>query len=85
MTTPPGGEKTIDVASVHRVLEAVRPHLQADGGDLEFAGVTPEGIVQVRMLGSCRGCPSSEITLASSIEANLKLHVKGIAGVRIVA
>lgn len=54
------------------VLEdAVRPAVQRDGGDIAFAGYD-EGTVQLYMLGSCSGCPSSMATLKMGVEQLLK-------------
>jgi Fe-S cluster biogenesis protein NfuA len=58
-----------------RVLAAiqdVRPSLQADGGDIELVNVTDDGIVQVRLTGSCGSCPYSLMTLKQGVEAYLK-------------
>ncbi|MGD9690320.1 MAG: NifU family protein [Phycisphaerales bacterium] len=74
-----------DLDRVRRVVDLVRPHVQADGGDIELVGLEPGGVVAVRMLGSCHGCPSSDVTLASSLERNLKSNVPGVTGVRVVA
>jgi len=58
-----------------RVIEllddVVRPAVQKDGGDIAFAGYD-EGTVQVYMLGSCVGCPSSLATLRMGVERLLK-------------
>ncbi len=69
---------------VSRVLDLIRPSVQADGGDLQLVRVTPEGIVQVRFLGSCHGCPSAPMTLSTGIERNLKAHVPEVKGVQAV-
>lgn len=66
---------------VEKVIEAIRPMIQADGGDVELIGITEAGVVRIRLLGACVGCPSSQITLKMGIESNLKAHVPGITGV----
>jgi hypothetical protein len=38
------------------------------GGDVDLIGVTPDGVVKLRLEGNCHGCPSSQLTLKSSIE-----------------
>jgi len=53
----------------------VRPGLQAEGGDVELVGVDGDRIVQVRLLGSCQGCPSSIYTMTMGIEAAIKAEV----------
>jgi Fe-S cluster biogenesis protein NfuA len=66
-------------ARVERVLELIRPAVQADGGDIEFVNLLPDGTVQIRFHGACVGCPSSTMTLRAGIERNLKNHVPGVA------
>lgn len=70
---------------VAKVINLIRPAVQADGGDLELVGVTPEGVVQIRLHGACVGCPSSSITLQVGIERNLKVHVPEVRAVEAVA
>ena len=66
------------------VLEALRPMIQRDGGDIELVEITPTKVVQIRFQGACIGCPSSEMTLKMGIEENLKAHVPEITGVMAV-
>jgi Fe-S cluster biogenesis protein NfuA len=49
-------------------LDKVRPTLAAHGGDVELLGVSDDGVVGLRLEGSCRGCPSSQATLKYSVE-----------------
>ncbi len=55
--------------------------IQSDGGDVEFVDFTPEGIVKVRLLGACIGCPSSAVTLKVGIERNLKAYIPEVKAV----
>jgi Fe-S cluster biogenesis protein NfuA len=55
---------------VHRGIESVRPYLQSHGGDCELAGVD-NGIVRLRLHGSCGSCPSSSLTLKKAVEEAL--------------
>ena len=57
---------------VRKELEALRPNLQADGGDIELVDVDADGVVKVRLTGACGGCPMSMITLTHGVEARLK-------------
>jgi Fe-S cluster biogenesis protein NfuA len=52
---------------VLRGIESVRPYLQSHGGDCELAGVD-NGIVRLRLHGSCGSCPSSSLTLKNAVE-----------------
>lgn len=72
------------LARVRRVVEAIRPAVQSDGGDLELVGVTPEGRVQIRLHGACVGCPSSMMTLKVGVEQNIKKHVPEVTAVEAV-
>lgn len=60
---------------VEKALKSIRPHLRADGGDVELVEVTPEGVVKVRLTGACGGCPMSEMTLKNGIERTIKKMV----------
>lgn len=66
---------------VRTALREVRPFVQSDGGDVEFVAVDAEGVVQVRLLGACIGCPSSAITLTMGIERTLKERVPEVTRV----
>ena len=61
-----------------KVLEEIRPNLQADGGDMEYVGVDDEGVVKLELQGACAGCPMSSLTLSMGIERILKEHVPGV-------
>lgn len=69
------------VDRVKRVINAIRPSVQSDGGDLELVEVTGAGVVRVRMHGACVGCPSSMMTLKMGIENNLRDHVPEVTQV----
>jgi Fe-S cluster biogenesis protein NfuA len=56
---------------VQAVLDKIRPALQADGGDVELVDVDG-GVVKVRLVGACKGCPMSQLTLANGVERVLK-------------
>ena len=62
---------------VQSALEEVRPALQMDGGDVELVQVD-DGVVQVRLLGACGGCPMATMTLVGFVEERLKTRVPEI-------
>lgn len=66
---------------VERVLEEIRTFLKADGGDVELVDVTPEGVVKVRLVGACGGCPMSTMTLKNGIERIIKKEIPQVAEV----
>ena len=68
-------------ARVQSVLDALRPLIQWDGGDVDLIDVTPAGVVSVRLRGACVGCPSSQATLRLGIEKNLREKVPEITQV----
>jgi Fe-S cluster biogenesis protein NfuA len=55
-------------------LNKIRPALEADGGNVELVDVQ-EGVVKVRLVGHCAGCPMSTMTLKNSIERILKQEI----------
>lgn len=59
---------------VENAIKDVRGFLQAEGGDCEIVEAE-DGIVKVKLLGTCRGCPFSQITLKMRIEAIIKDRV----------
>ncbi len=75
---------TID-ERVKIALEKVRPYLQADGGDIELVKVTPDGIVEVKLVGACSACPMSQMTLRAGVERAIIREVPGIRRVEAVA
>ncbi len=72
------------IAQVEEVLEAIRPYIQNDGGDVEFVDVTEDGIVQIRLLGACVGCGLADVTVTQGIEQSLLEEVPGIIGVDLI-
>jgi Fe-S cluster biogenesis protein NfuA len=61
-------EETETVKKIKTILEEyIRPAVEQDGGAITFHSFK-EGIVKVRLQGSCSGCPSSMVTLKAGIE-----------------
>ena len=56
---------------VEAVLEAIRPMLITDGGNVELVDID-DGVVKVRLVGACTSCSSSTMTLKMGIEKALK-------------
>jgi Fe-S cluster biogenesis protein NfuA len=63
-----------------QAIEEVRPSLQMDGGDVQLIDIE-DGIVKVKLLGHCAGCPMSQMTLKMGIESYLKKKVPGVKSV----
>ena len=66
---------------VKKVIDRIRPSLQADGGDVELIDVGDDGVVKVRLVGACRGCPMAQMTLKNGIEKSLKQEVPAVKSV----
>ncbi len=69
---------------VEQALSAIRPRLQADGGDVELVDVSDDGVVKVRLTGACHGCPMAQMTLKNGIERLVKQEVPGVTSVESV-
>ncbi len=67
---------------VERALEQVRPRLHKDGGDVELLGLE-DGVVRLRMQGSCHGCPSSAVTLRELIETAIYNAAPDVASIEV--
>jgi Fe-S cluster biogenesis protein NfuA len=63
---------------VKKVLDMIRPALQADGGDVELVEVSDDGVVKVKLVGACGHCPMSTMTLKNGIEKTLIQKVPGV-------
>jgi Fe-S cluster biogenesis protein NfuA len=81
LTVPETPENTLD-ERVRTTIEAIRPAVQADGGDILFHGVDDRGTVTVELVGACVSCPASTLTLKAGIERILKDRVDGVTAVR---
>jgi Fe-S cluster biogenesis protein NfuA len=68
---------------VEKVINEIRPSLQADGGDIELVSVE-EGVVKVRLKGACAGCPMSQLTLQNAVEQRLKQEIPEVKRVEAV-
>jgi Fe-S cluster biogenesis protein NfuA len=66
---------------VQQAIDKIRPALQRDGGDVELVDVK-DGIVTVRLVGACRGCPMSQMTLKNGIETFLKKEIPEVVSVQ---
>jgi Fe-S cluster biogenesis protein NfuA/nitrite reductase/ring-hydroxylating ferredoxin subunit len=69
---------------IEQALAGVRPYLGSHGGDVELLGVTAEGVVRLRMLGSCDGCPSASVTLKLAVEGAIEAAAPEITAIEVV-
>ncbi len=65
---------------VQKIIDKIRPSLQADGGDVELIDVV-DGIVTVKLQGACAGCPMSQMTLKNGIERLVMQEIPEIKSV----
>ena len=69
---------------VQSAIEAIRPALQADGGDIVFRDIDDDGVVHVELIGACGTCPISTMTLKAGVERIIKDRVPGVSAVEAV-
>lgn len=68
-----------------KTIEAIRPAVQADGGDIYLRGFDEEtGVVTVELVGACVSCPASSLTLKAGVERILKDRVPGVTAVEAI-
>lgn len=68
---------------IEKALDQIRPAIQMDGGDVELVDVE-DGVVKVRMVGACGGCPMSTMTLKMGIERAIRSQIPEIKAVESV-
>lgn len=68
---------------VEKAIEEVKPYLQTDGGDIELISVE-NGVVQVRLKGTCAGCPMSKMTLQWGVERFLRSKIPEVRRVEAI-
>lgn len=71
-------------SKVESALESMRPFLAADGGDMELVDITDDMVVQLRLLGSCKECNMSEMTLKAGVEEAVKRVAPEISAVEAI-
>ena len=68
-------------AEVLAAIDAIRPALQSDGGDIVFKSIDDEGVVHVELVGACGTCPVSTMTLKAGVERIIKDRVPSVTAV----
>ena len=56
---------------VKEAINAIRPALQNDGGDIEFVRLDGKD-VYVKLVGACASCPMSQLTLSNGVQRYLR-------------
>lgn len=67
---------------VRKALDKVRPYLHSHGGDVQLLSVD-DGVVRLHLEGSCHGCPSSRITLQTTIEGAIYEAAPDVAAIEV--
>ena len=68
-------------AGVLEAIDAIRPALQSDGGDIVFNGIDADSAVHVTLVGAFGTCPVSMMTLKAGVERIIMDRVPGITEV----
>jgi len=69
------------VAMIKELLDTrIRPTVQEDGGDIVYMGFE-DGIVKLKMQGSCSSCPSSIVTLKNGVQNMLQFYIPEVVSV----
>jgi Fe-S cluster biogenesis protein NfuA len=70
---------------VEEALNIIRPYLEEDGGNVEIIEITEDNIVKVGLLGACKTCSMSHMTMKAGIEEIIKKTVPEIKGIEAVS
>lgn len=69
---------------VEDALEQIRPYLQADGGNVSLVEITDDNVVRLELLGACKSCSMSMMTMKAGIEETVRRAVPEIKSVEAV-
>jgi Fe-S cluster biogenesis protein NfuA/nitrite reductase/ring-hydroxylating ferredoxin subunit len=69
---------------VATALDSVRPYLGSHGGNVELLDISAEGVVRLRLLGTCHGCPSSSVTLKFAVEEAIESAAPEVTAIEVV-
>ncbi|HEX9226812.1 MAG TPA: NifU family protein, partial [Arthrobacter sp.] len=69
---------------VAAALDSVRPYLGSHGGNVELMDISPAGVVRLRLLGTCQGCPSSSVTLKFAVEEAIESAAPEVTAIEVV-
>ena len=72
------------IQRIETSLDSIRPHLIADGGNIEVVDITPDNVLKVRLVGNCENCPMSFMTMKAGVEQAIKMAVPEIVAVEAI-
>ncbi len=65
-------QEELEKGVIDLLEERVQPFVQQDGGDIEFVRIDKDtGVVWLKLLGACAGCPKSQVTLNMQVLLNI--------------
>ena len=63
---------------VEEALDSIRPYLEADGGNVEVVEITDDQVLKLELMGACKTCNMSKMTMKAGIEETIKSAVPEI-------
>ena len=69
---------------VNEAINEIRPFLVADGGDIELVEITTGNIARIKLLGACKSCSMSSMTIKAGVEESIKKAAPEIVAVESV-
>ena len=69
---------------VNNALESIRPHLAADGGNIEVVEITEDFVAKIKWVGTCETCSMSMMTMKAGVEHTIRSVVPEIKAVKAV-
>ena len=76
--------KELVISNANRALVDLRPFLEADGGDMEIIDVTDAGVLQIKLLGACKSCNMSKMTMNAGLLEAVKKVCPEITGIEAI-
>jgi Fe-S cluster biogenesis protein NfuA len=58
--------------TVEEALNSIRPFLKMDGGDVSLVAIDDDNVVKIKLLGNCRSCDMSHMTMKAGIEEAIR-------------
>jgi len=77
------GDKKI-ISKVEAAIADIRPFLEADGGDIRLIDVSDDLVVKVELLGACKNCSMSKMTLKAGVEESIRKSLPELKAVEAV-
>lgn len=65
-------------------LDAIRPYLEADGGNVKVNEVTHDHVVKLEFVGACGNCPMSTMTFKAGVEEAIRKAVPEVKGIEVI-